>query len=1091
MKKILHNLFGAKSALWATALMLLAAACTRDAETETGWQIPEGDAAIHLQLAVPQADGRTRAQQSITDTTIETLWVGLFETSSTNNIDSNAKLVKTWVMENVPLDGTSSNLTLNVPASDGVLANPGSRFHLSAVANYKNIVGRLNGNDDNLIEILRNVETWGEYCSIAIDTESAAAQLYPVMQGALLSQNSAAAQMIYPETYGFYNPADVTHTYNAATLLGYEHPTDQKIYLRRLIASVTVNVTPDFSADRVDDEEYDKVTVNNLRYAVVNCPKSVYLQERIVPEDPKNVRSLPANLFASDAYKTYSPNYGDWEADGFFNTVDEAEFVSVPGEYIHTKGGKEAVSMTFQYNRFENKHTGIATNLSDYYDREAVSNGVFTALCPEGSTYNNFAPYFILVADMLLEKTGEKPLNVTARYTIHEGYSNGPEANQLDSRNTQSGTPNYATRLRDFSCVRNTNYTYNLKIKGANNILVQVVADKSGDYGTYNRNGVSGDVSEVVDFVELGPDGKDADGSAEWKIELTNAERSKIAKNWLFVTPYRAKLPSGEWVYEPVEFGYNTVAVPALSSVNGGGRFYSADTYTDFANNQFYNWVHFYDEKGADLGGIAEFAASAPDANAATKKSYTVKVSGDIYYNHSYGQLFDDTSLSLTGDSQESYLNPSQDSRALYFCIADPVEGTDGVSTYQKVLFLTQKMRDDRTQLETPTILSWSDPMFSASAANVSWSPVTNAYTYRVTYEGTETEQSDTNYAFYTPSLAYGDLMDFAVSAYPENEAEYLPSDPAVQPLMLFTQHQLWTLSSLPGLGSLPAVDTTFDDWQELGNTMAVKGTVKNNSTELQLSAAGQENAQLKILVPASGSLRVAFSDTGGTEGSSTRSPRYLETQVNGRSYRSTVSSNSTAQKNTSLNVLVEEPTEVYIYSNALNQGGLRIYNVEYTVGAYVPTVWDNSSVAWQYYLTNLPSDNSLTNYDMSLNGLFLHTSNTVLKTADNGNCIQLGAGGVDKQYIGFLATSSGTLTLTVAGTGADAKNDGRGIYVQTGYDSSNQEFQECDPRSTDRVTVKFDITVPEGPAGTLVYIWSSNGNRYYSISYTGAVRLQ
>lgn len=1120
MKQIFKKIFDRKVqcralTVFAVASAMLFGACARDLDEQGSVNGDvDGVYSIVIPCTVPQASDRTRAQ-SVDDTGIERLWIGLFKITDTDavsrgDIDSNAALIKSWEMSNVAAD---SNLKLIIADpeylfGDDFKNNTSVKYCMVAVANFHNIPGhRVKDGvveDGYLFDMLRSIVTWGDFCSLAADTKVASEQRYPLMQGLVVSANDAASHMILPETCGLLTPATTGNsqrTFTAAELLNFKHGQRPALYLRRLISQITVNVTPDFSGS-----DYTSVKVDNVRYAVVNCPKTVYLQERVVPADVSGRDQVPTDVFTDlEEYKTYSPNYEDWSADGFYNTIDEAAFTKVDGVYTKKPGETKNHKFSFNYTRFESKHTS-AEALSTYTDREEVKDGRFTALCPDaGALYNNYAPYFVLMADLELDKGDGKPLYVTARYVIHEGYANNYDGSRLDDTNTTVGNnANYLTRLRDFSCIRNTKYTYTVTIKGVNSILVSVkMADGN------ERNGVTGDVSTVIGSVVFDGIGLTEDNKPEYAFTLTNAGRRAVAGKWLVVAPWRAKNEDGEWEYKHVEYGHEGIVVPKFSTVQsfGGDNFYPAVDVDDNELNQFCNWVTFYDEDDKEIGNIAAFAAAADIEGEDDNTTHTYKLKVEPYkWKGTYQYAFDGNEPSLTGSRMlNSWHNPEEDTRALWLC-TDFRTSANG-STYENILSVIQTVDDDRPVLPAPSVEAITQPVYVYERVEVGLDVAANANNregvdhYVVTTEDGTFEvpfaETGSIYQFRGPLLdIYGTTKTITVTSHPANLAEYAVSEPNEYQYMVFTRFHTWLLGAQQ-YPKLSTTDSSFSDWCDLSSSLAVRG----NNIRQVMNDSGKENGYIQIgaaanienktnmfsmWIPESGSVHVRFSNTGNN------GPRYVALYADGKEYISTyASTTNTTQIDAYFNIELTEnkPTQIYIYSpSSKNSGGLRYYQIDYSGEfRYERTrwTWNFSSEEWSEVMQDLIAAGTTgsNDYDVTFDDLRI-TAGTVSMRAgvvDGVYYYQTGGGGsMSKRVFSFNALSSGTLKVTTTNTGSTADMS-RMVCVQTGSNTANKQEKAGGYPSNAPTTLYYKITVTEPET---IYIYSTNGLRFYEIEF-------
>lgn len=183
---------------------------------------------------------------------------------------------------------------------------------------------------------------------------------------------------------------------------------------------------------KVGVKEGSKITFVPKTWHVVNIPEQSYVMQS-----------------AADGVTSY------------FNS-EEKTFDNSTIENTQYKGG------SFSFYMYENRKNAIES-LSDYNDRErqykneAGLNGEFMYADPK-------ATYVVLTGDY---SDGGK-VSAVVRYTIHLGYVNNDAS--------------------DFSSLRNTIYTYNVKVVGVKNIIVEVESSQPGKEFEEKQPGAEGSV---------------------------------------------------------------------------------------------------------------------------------------------------------------------------------------------------------------------------------------------------------------------------------------------------------------------------------------------------------------------------------------------------------------------------------------------------------------------------------------------------------------------------------------------------------------------------------------------------------------------
>ena len=473
------------------ALSVLAGACTKDAAFGDDPSFGgEASLTVEVPFAVTGAGVRTRAGAEV-----QNLWVGVF--------DDTGKCVGMnlfGAVDAVELNGANVKIAPSVPpagskiAVDIFLDDEHPRVRLVGVANFTGVkAAKLPVGDGVLTAVpeetpllgllcrrekpadgsLGYTLTWSDLVSIAVATEGAE----ELMMG-IFSSNGSINYTVDNEgkpSNTAWESSTVTDLTGAILGTGIRRPAGT-IYLRPLISTVKINIA-----------QGEAIELDNVRVSACNLPRYDYLQERSLPtDDNDNIKKSLAN------FRKQSPNV----ADAYIRNRNERR----PASYTDIEEVELAADGSYSFRQFENKHWG-RTVVATYNDREAKylytdgrsASDVFKSLCYNGedsndygNNYNNFASYFEIEADVLDRKNN---ISGHAVFIVHEGYCNDANGN------ASSGN------LRDFSCFRNTDYTYNVTINGLNSLKVNVTADS----GSHN-NGVTGGIYavNVVEFDETG-----------------------------------------------------------------------------------------------------------------------------------------------------------------------------------------------------------------------------------------------------------------------------------------------------------------------------------------------------------------------------------------------------------------------------------------------------------------------------------------------------------------------------------------------------------------------------------------------------------
>lgn len=331
------------------------------------------------------------------------------------------------------------------------------------------------------------------------------------------------------------------------------------VYLRRLISEFKVSIqglTPNPNSSPY------RVTVSNVKYKIVNTPLEVYLAERPTykagasanKEDYlKNTPNSADVAAITGEGKGYAPVPERWiDAAGSPDEGYTFSFRQYENKHWGTEYGygfKELKCPNWSYeinteftprNHFDESATWVdylkywategpldqylnnsylPTNNPWYYaslvaERNAHSireakwdgdngakSGVFKSLVADyDNAYNNYASYIVIQAEVLVEAGSYMtPKKSIVEYIVHEGYSTDSDGSGIDRNyyNVSSLGP-VTSRIFDFQCVRNTQYTYNIQINGTDDLYMQTTS--SGPYA--HNDGLTG-MTENINIWKL------------------------------------------------------------------------------------------------------------------------------------------------------------------------------------------------------------------------------------------------------------------------------------------------------------------------------------------------------------------------------------------------------------------------------------------------------------------------------------------------------------------------------------------------------------------------------------------------------------
>lgn len=241
---------------------------------------------------------------------------------------------------------------------------------------------------------------------------------------------------------------------------------DGKIWLERLDAKVMVNVrvATDYEIESTETEDGTEVTTRQTlkefrpeSWRVVNLPKTTWLLPR--GTDAKS------EYFSSRAVP--------------FETAQNTTFNMGGKDYTSTVHG-------FSFYMLENRETAKKSVGGNYHLRDTRvknetgeyaldENGEKWVYAPEYGTYLEISGEVVMDVDVSSEAK-QQQLSGNVVYYIHLG--------------------DFGKDRDDYSIERNTSYTYNITIKGVNNIEVEVESSNTGSLADYTEpeSGATGDV---------------------------------------------------------------------------------------------------------------------------------------------------------------------------------------------------------------------------------------------------------------------------------------------------------------------------------------------------------------------------------------------------------------------------------------------------------------------------------------------------------------------------------------------------------------------------------------------------------------------
>lgn len=506
----------AKHTACAAALLaaaLLPSACADDLFDRYGNEnVPAGeDASVTLSWDVLESAlvSRSTAMSEADESKVNSLWVGVYNVASgkltsqhlfeSENAD--------WATESLPLEngkdisleGTKSGVSYivavaNVRTNYGIMDCDLAEGETLDYETLKTDEAKKNGTETArprvpLYVLLQKADTWERFRAIS---------------SVLLTPGSLTRSTAdFPMT-GYYisgdhpgtwydddgNPKETVAIYPGSNKLA------GKIHLRRQEAYVRFKV-----------KGGENITVTPVSWQVVNIPSLSPLLENgsNVGDESKGLTRRPDNLYSGVNYSVGTVNtaFDDGTAtDG--TATSDFDFYCF-GSNRQSKWAEEYADRELEWKNADGTNTGIYKALCA--ESRAAANDAMPSDIPPG----NNAMYVVLTCDVSYDAdSNNEPVAAgtthrtgTGVFTIHLGYCDGDDV---------------AAKSKDFSCLRNTRYTYNVTVEGIDNIRVEAVREGENQPGMEGSVTDSGEETITLDA-----------HYCTFNIVLTNQERALLS----------------------------------------------------------------------------------------------------------------------------------------------------------------------------------------------------------------------------------------------------------------------------------------------------------------------------------------------------------------------------------------------------------------------------------------------------------------------------------------------------------------------------------------------------------------------------------
>lgn len=469
---------------------------------------PEGEpAVVSIALNAPEREQFTRSElQPEQDNRINSLWLGIFN-ANTGEVSTNLCIEDGNYGFTAGAKENHTDFTLTgIPTVSG-------ESRIVAVANPEGHTGctidnKTSGQD--LLGLLKNVETWDDYLKICVGLENSADNAN--VQTPQVSQSYALVMSGSFVPTG-YDGHDTNQTWSndllnqTVNIYPDNNKLDGKVHLRRLLSHIVFNIQPGGSI----------VDIEPVSWQVYNAPVYSWMHERT---DYGNFGDDAAtNLQTTNAGDALTPAYADnqnYKPSLIYTSTDFTKGTITTGE----ASGRN--SYKFDFWMYENKRQGLES--CDNYQKRDLEYGKNTTdgslMDPDATGSGSYD-----MSGVFMSLTSNQPVTLNNKATYvdipcvvtylkeTDGTTNGstavnpPNADDIATGATRVANVTYRIHLgytnpnpqaTDFNSYRNSSYTYNVTVQSVNNVLVE--AFRKGD----DQPGGFGTVTDVTDqYYEL------------------------------------------------------------------------------------------------------------------------------------------------------------------------------------------------------------------------------------------------------------------------------------------------------------------------------------------------------------------------------------------------------------------------------------------------------------------------------------------------------------------------------------------------------------------------------------------------------------
>lgn len=299
-----------------------------------------------------------------------------------------------------------------------------------------------------LSELLTAANTWSDFLKIAVvspsSQESVRAPIAPLPMAGSYSDIIVGGSHPEPSRIDEWQNKNFQPYFIPAQDAPIKF--DGAIHLRRLVSHINFNIIP--------GNENIEISVNSFQ--LMNAPKFSWLYER----PGENLMITNFGELASS--QELAGNY----------------YADVPSFGIQNITANSDGSSSFDFWQAENKYTGTCDT---YFERDKLNGTLFTSLTGDTWSPANDASYVLISCAVNFKNVFEVDEYGKETEDGSQVYRSG-DATYLIHLGNIIGTDE-AEKAKDFNCFRNVNYTYNVKINGLTDIVVDAYAEDETYHG--------------------------------------------------------------------------------------------------------------------------------------------------------------------------------------------------------------------------------------------------------------------------------------------------------------------------------------------------------------------------------------------------------------------------------------------------------------------------------------------------------------------------------------------------------------------------------------------------------------------------------